>query len=41
MLGKCASVGEVARTIGLTGQTIYRIKDDLGGAEAALAMWGI
>jgi DNA invertase Pin-like site-specific DNA recombinase len=41
MLGKCASVGEVAKTIGLTRQTIYRIKDDPAAAEAALAKWGM
>jgi putative DNA-invertase from lambdoid prophage Rac len=36
MLGKSASVGEVAKTIGLTRQT-----DDPVAAEAALAMWGM
>jgi putative DNA-invertase from lambdoid prophage Rac len=41
MLGKSASVGEVARITGLTRQTVYRIKDDPVGAEAALATWGI
>jgi len=41
MLGKSARVGEVAKTIGLTRQTIYRIKDDPVAAEAALAMWGM
>src|ERR1700732_438218 len=41
MLGKSARVGEVANSIGLTRQTIYRIKDDPVGAEAALAMWGM
>ncbi len=41
MLGKSASVGEVARTTGLTRQTIYRIKDDAAVAEAALATWGM
>jgi putative DNA-invertase from lambdoid prophage Rac len=41
MLGKSASVGEVARIAGLTRQTVYRIKDDPAGAEAVLAMWGI
>src|SRR5262249_10919761 len=41
MLGKSASVGEVARTIGLTRQTIYRIKDDPAGSEDALATWGM
>ena len=40
MLGKSASVGEVARSTGLTRQTVYRIKDDPAGAEAALATWG-
>jgi putative DNA-invertase from lambdoid prophage Rac len=41
MLGKSASVGEVAKTIGLTRQTVYRIRDDPAAAEAALAMWGM
>ena len=41
MLGKSASVGEIARSIGLTRQTVYRIKDDPAGAEAALAIWGV
>jgi DNA invertase Pin-like site-specific DNA recombinase len=41
MLGKSSSVGAVAKTIGLTRQTIYRIKDDPVGAEAALAAWGM
>src|SRR5262249_15235249 len=30
MLGKSASFGEVARAIGLTRQTVYRITGDLG-----------
>jgi putative DNA-invertase from lambdoid prophage Rac len=41
MLGKSASVGEVARATGLTRQTVYRLKDDPVGAEAALATWGM
>jgi putative DNA-invertase from lambdoid prophage Rac len=41
MLSKSASVGEVARTIGLTRPTVYRIKDDPAAAEAALATWGM
>src|SRR3981189_1153474 len=41
MLGKSTSVGEVARTTGLTRQTVYRIKDDAGGAEVARAPWGM
>jgi putative DNA-invertase from lambdoid prophage Rac len=40
MLGKSASVGEVARITGLTRQTVYRIKDDPVAAESALATWG-
>src|SRR6478735_421500 len=32
MLQKSASVGEVARSTALTGQTVYRIKDDPAGA---------
>ena len=41
MLAKSASVGEVARTTGLTRQTVYRIRDDPVAAEAALATWGM
>jgi putative DNA-invertase from lambdoid prophage Rac len=41
MLGKSSSVGEVARTTGLTRQTVYRLKDDPAAAEAALATWGM
>jgi putative DNA-invertase from lambdoid prophage Rac len=41
LLGKSNGVGEVAQTIGLTRQTIYRIKDDPAAAETALAMWGM
>jgi putative DNA-invertase from lambdoid prophage Rac len=41
MLGKSSSVGEIARALGLTRQTVYRIKDDPAAAEAALATWGI
>ena len=41
MLGKAASVSEIAKTVGLTRQSIYRIKDDPAGVEAALALWGI
>jgi putative DNA-invertase from lambdoid prophage Rac len=41
LLGKSASIGEVARTTELTRQTVYRIKGDPVGAEAALATWGI
>ena len=41
MLGNSAGVGEVARTLGLTRQTVYRIKDDPASAEAALVTWGM
>jgi putative DNA-invertase from lambdoid prophage Rac len=41
MILKSASVGEVARTTGLTRQTVYRIKDDPAAAEAALVTWGM
>jgi DNA invertase Pin-like site-specific DNA recombinase len=41
MLGKSAGVGEIARTVGLTRQTVYRMKDDPAAAEAALSIWGM
>jgi putative DNA-invertase from lambdoid prophage Rac len=41
MLGNSAGVGEIARTVGLTRQTVYRMKDDPAAAEAALAIWGM
>lgn len=39
LLGKGTGVAEVARTTGLSRQTVYRIKDDPAAAEAALAVW--
>jgi putative DNA-invertase from lambdoid prophage Rac len=33
-------IAAIAKDTGLTRQTIYRIKDDPAGAEAALAAWG-
>jgi putative DNA-invertase from lambdoid prophage Rac len=41
MLGNSEGVGEIARTIGLTRQTVYRMKDDPAAAEAALSIWGM
>jgi putative DNA-invertase from lambdoid prophage Rac len=41
MLRNSAGVGEIARAVGLTRQTVYRIKDDPALAEAALMTWGI
>ncbi len=35
------SVSAIARDTGLTRQTVLRIRDDLVGAEAALARWGM
>lgn len=35
------SVSAIARDTGLTRQTVLRIRDDLAGAEAALARWGM
>jgi putative DNA-invertase from lambdoid prophage Rac len=41
MLGQEAvSIAQIARETGLTRQTVYRIKDDPAGAEAALVAWG-
>jgi putative DNA-invertase from lambdoid prophage Rac len=34
-------IARIAKETGLTRQTIYRIKDDPGSAEAALAAWGL
>ncbi len=42
MLGQQAvGVAQIAKETGLTRQTVYRIKDDPAGAEAALAAWGL
>jgi putative DNA-invertase from lambdoid prophage Rac len=38
---EAVSIAHIARETGLTRQTVYRIKDDPAGAEAALAAWGI
>jgi putative DNA-invertase from lambdoid prophage Rac len=40
MLGQQAvGIAHIAKETGLTRQTVYRIKDDPAGAEAALAAW--
>jgi DNA invertase Pin-like site-specific DNA recombinase len=40
MLGQEATgIARIAKETGLTRQTIYRIRDDPAGAEAALAAW--
>jgi putative DNA-invertase from lambdoid prophage Rac len=42
MLGRqVAGIAQIAKDTGLTRQTIYRIKDDPAGAEAALVAWGM
>jgi putative DNA-invertase from lambdoid prophage Rac len=41
MLGNSEGVGEIASTIKVTRQTLYRIKDDPAAAEAALVTWGM
>jgi putative DNA-invertase from lambdoid prophage Rac len=34
-------IARIAKEAGLSRQTVYRIKDDPAGAEAALAVWGM
>jgi DNA invertase Pin-like site-specific DNA recombinase len=41
MIGQEAGVSMIAKATGLSRQTIYRIKDDSAGSEAALATWGL
>lgn len=39
LTGKGAGVAEIARTTGLSRQTVYRINGDPAAAEAALVVW--
>lgn len=39
LLAQGQGVSAIAAATGLTRQTVYRVKDDLAGAEAALAVW--
>ena len=42
MLGQQAvGIAQIAKNAGLSRQTVYRIKDDPAGSEAALAAWGL
>jgi transposase len=42
MLGhEAVGIARIAKETGLTRQTVYRIKDDPAGSEAALAAWGL
>jgi hypothetical protein len=34
-------IAQITKDTGLSRQTIYRIKDDPAGSEAALAAWGM
>ena len=38
---KGTGVAQIAKTTGLSRQTVYRIKVDPAGAEKALASWGL
>jgi putative DNA-invertase from lambdoid prophage Rac len=40
-LGKGTGVSEIAKSTGLTRQTVYRIRGDAAGAEKSLAIWGM
>ena len=40
-LGQATGIAQIARAVGLTRQTIYRIKDDPAACEAALMAWGL
>jgi putative DNA-invertase from lambdoid prophage Rac len=39
MLEQRAGISEIAKAAGLTRQTVYRIRDEPGEAESALATW--
>jgi putative DNA-invertase from lambdoid prophage Rac len=41
MFGKAIGIAQIADTIGLTRQTVYRIKNDPTACEAALKAWGM
>jgi putative DNA-invertase from lambdoid prophage Rac len=38
---EAVGIARIAKETGLTRQTVYRIKDDPAGSEAALAAWGL
>jgi DNA-binding phage protein len=38
---QAVGIAQIAKTAGLSRQTIYRIKDDPPSSEAALAAWGL
>ena len=41
LLAQQIGIGAIAKTTGLTRQTVYRIQDDPAGAEAALLAWSM
>lgn len=41
MLSQSANLSEIARTTGLTRQTVRRVRNDPQAAEAALSRWGL
>jgi DNA invertase Pin-like site-specific DNA recombinase len=41
MLDTGGAIAAIAKQTGLTRQTVYRLRDDPAGAEAALASWGM
>lgn len=41
LIGKNASVSEIAQASSLSRQTVYRIKEDPAAAEKALALWSL
>jgi hypothetical protein len=40
MLSQNGNIADIAKSTGLSRQTIYRIKDNPAAAEVALATWG-
>jgi hypothetical protein len=41
ILAQSSGISAIAQETGLTRQTIYRIRDNAAGCEAALASWGL
>ena len=41
VLGREKTLSQIAKSAGLTRQTVYRIRDDPATCEAALAAWGL
>ena len=40
-LGRDVAIAHVAKAMGVSRQTVYRIKEDPAGSEEALAIWGL